>query len=324
MNFIYRDGEKLKNDVSKLYQTIISKASLSVRFVIGHYLSSFYYRDKKHIVNLFQEIFPKEDDRHQDFFAAWEGYLASSLYKELFNALDEYYDYALDLAPTLYPERRKVHNFDKAVATHLALAFAYLDEVQYTKRNKHHLLDKLWSRQDVEKQKEFISFLGRGIISNGNASIEWFKKQNIKLEKLEAFWALILNRNDLPSAIYAEFGFWINHEKDIFDYKWLLATMVKTLGKSKGTINRDYGLLRQLDKFTKTNPEQTLVILQRYLLDGILGGNQDKKWFHLDEEKIAVFKDLYEYKPVRTKALINKLLKKGGRPFWPLIDIIED
>lgn len=322
-NFVYQDGEKLKDDALDLYKKIITKASLSVRFIVGHYLASFYYRDKEKVKEIFKEIFPKGEDRYQDFFAAWEGYLANALYKEVFEALAEFYDYALGLDPSLYPERRKVRDFDGSVATHLALAFAHFDEVQYTAEEKHPLLEKLWDGNDTEKQKEFISFLGRGIISNANASAEWFKKQNVKLEKLQAFWSLILGRTDLLSEIYAEFGFWVNHEKDIFDYNWLIDMMAKTLEKSKGRVEWDYGTMARLDKFAKVDPEKTLIILEKYLIDGIYGDREDRKWFYLDDAKIAVFKDLYKSKPTETKALINKLSEKGGRTFWPLKDIVE-
>ena len=323
-NFVYQDGEKLKDDALKLYKNIIAKASLSVRFIVGHYLASFYSRDKEKIGELFKDIFPKGEDRYQDFFAAWEGYLANTLYKEVFEALGEYYDYALGLDPALYPERRKVRDFDGGVATHLALAFAHFDEVQYTEKEKYPLLEKLWGGKDTEKQKEFVSFLGRGIISNGNATDEWFKEQNVNLEKLKAFWILILGREDLEPEVYAAFGFWVNHSKDIFEYGWLAEMMAATLQKSKGKIDWDYGTLARMDEFTKENQDKALVILEKYLLEGILGDSQGKNWFYVDDEKISVFKELYSAKPEETKALINQLLEKGGRTFWPLKDIIKD
>ncbi len=88
--------------------------------------------------------------------------------------------------------------------------------------------------------------------------------------------------------------------------------------------NWNYGFLAKLDRFAKADPEQTLFVLEKYLLDRVFGATSEKKWFHLDDEKIAVFKDLYKSNPAETKALINKLLEKVGRTFWPFKDIIED
>jgi len=324
VNFVYEDGENLKDDVLELYKKTIGKASLSMRFIIGRYLASFYYRDKEKIGELFEEIFPKSEDRYEDFFAAWEGYLASILYKEMFEALSEYYDYALDLDRALYPERLKVRDFDGGVATHLALAFAHFDEVQYTEKEKHPLLEKLWGGNDTENKKEFVSFLGRGIISNGKATDKWFKEQNVKLEKLKAFWILILGREDLEPEVYATFGFWVNHKKDIFEYGWLAEMMAATLQKSRGKIEWGYGILARMEEFTKANPEKALIILEEYLLEGILGDSQGKNWFYVDDEKVSVFKELYKAKPEETKVLIDQLLEKGDRTFWPLKDIIPD
>lgn len=325
VNFVYRDGEKLQADVFELYKKIISESSLSVRFVIGHYLASFYYRDKTAIKGLFSQIFLKTAESYEDFFAAWQGYLANTLYKELFEALAEYYDYALGLDSSVYPERRKNRDYDldKSVATHLALAFAHFDEAQYTAENKHPLLEKLWGGSDQEKQKEFVSFLGRGIISNGSASDEWFKEKNVKLEKLQAFWVLILEREDLAPEVYAAFGFWVNHSKDIFDYGWLAGVMAKTVEKSQGQLEWDYGTLAKMDEFAKADPASALLILGKYLLEGILG-DAGKNWFYVDDEKVAVFRTLYQAKPDETTALINQLLEKGGRTFWPLKDVIEN
>ena len=144
------------------------------------------------------------------------------------------------------------------------------------------------------------------------------------MEKLKAFWTLVLEREDLEPDVYAAFGFWVNQSKDIFDYGWLTEMMAETLQKSKGKVDWDYGTLKRMEKFIKANPEKALVILEKYLLDGILGGAQEKNWFYVDDEKISMFEELYKAKPDETKTLINQLLEKGGRTFWPLKDIIKE
>lgn len=323
VNFVYRDGESLKDDVFNLYKETIEKASPSVRFVVGHYLGSFYLRDREKIKGIFELIFPQDEDSREEFFVAWEGYLLNALYKELFEDLEEYYKYALSLDSSLYPDRPKTRDLDQGIGTHLALAFAHFDEVQYTEKDKYLLLKQLWNSNDTKKQKEFISFLGRGIISNGNASNEWFEEKNVKLQKLKDFWDLILNRDDLEQVIYEAFGCWVNHKKKIFDYGWLAGMVARTIEKSNGVIDWDHGIVYRLHEFAKADPGKTLVILEKYLLGGILG-DSGKNWFYLDDKKIEVFKELYKVKPEETKDLINKLLEKGGRPFWPLKDIIEE
>lgn len=323
VNFVYQDGVKLKADVLDLYKKTIKNSSISVRFIIGHHLATFYYRDKEKIEELFKEIFPRHATPSSDFFAAWEGYVSNTLYKEMFESLNEYYDYALSINPALYPDRKKVRDFDEAIATHLALAFAHFDEVQYNQKDKYPLLEKLWKGNDTKKQKEFISFLGRGIISHGHASAEWFKEQNVKLEKLKDFWLLILDREDLDPEVYSAFGFWVNHQKDIFDYSWLVGMVAKTLVKSNGKINWDHGIISRLNNFVDVDPSNTFIIVKKYLLDGLYSENSNNRWFYLDDEKIKVFKKLYKAKPTETEELINSLLGKGGSTFWPLKDIVD-
>ncbi|MBU2524427.1 hypothetical protein KKG71_04495, partial [Patescibacteria group bacterium] len=152
----------------------------------------------------------------------------------------------------------------------------------------------------------------------------WFKKNNIKLEKLQDFWELLLTRDDLDKDVYSEFGFWINDKVDIFDdYKWLAEMIAETLTKSKGKIDRDNGLLDRLPEFAESNPDQTLIILNKFFIEGIFGDSNSNKWVHIDNKIISVFEKLYMYDKAKTKALINKLLPKGGRRFWPLKDIVD-
>lgn len=322
VNFLYLDGEELKKDVLRLYEEVIQTAGLSVSFLIGRYLASFYYRDKGQVKDLFDQIFPREEAKLDRFLAVWEGYLSSPVYRELFEELKDYYDYALTIDASRYSERRRFKDLDEGLGAHLALGLAHFDEVKFTTSEKHPLLEKLWNSNDVKKQKAFISFLGRGIISHGNASEEWFKEGNIKLQKLKDFWEWVLQQ-DLDEEVYAAFGTWVNDKKDIFkDYSWLANMMARTLEKSKGRIEWDHSLAKRLPEFAAANPKDTLIILEKYLF-GILG-SQRMNWYRLDDVKISVYETLYKSNPAETKELINKLLENGGRPFWPLRKIVKD
>lgn len=323
VNFVYQDGETLEYKVAQLYDNLIDDSPLFLRFLIGKYLATFYYRDKANVKGYFERIFPRKQENKEEFFAAWEGYLSNSLYIELFEDLEEYYLYALSIKFSEYPDRKGFRDVDQGIGAHLALAFGHFDSVSYTEKKKHKLLASLWESGDINKQKAFISFLGNAIISHEKAGKKWFTEQKIDLQKLRDFWTLILKTTDLDSDVYAAFGFWVNHKKDIFgDYAWLAAMMADTLEKSKGKLDWDYGLTATLPKLAAANPEKTLIIIEKYLLDGVLGEGE-KKWFYLDDAKISAFEILYKAKPTETTSLINKLLEKGGRLFWPLRNIVK-
>jgi hypothetical protein len=319
VNFIYSDGEKLNEDVLDLYKKTIKEATSSIQFVIGRYLASFYFRDEKEVSQLFENIFPRDPQKVKQFSFAWEGYLTNMLYKGLFDVLPEYYEYALSLEPSDVSKKKNTHDIDEGIGTHLALAFSRFGGIKYENEEKDPLLDLLWKSNDVKKQKAFISFLGRGIISHSNAGVAWFEEEKIDLGKLKALWELLLEMR-LDADTYTSFGFWINYKKDIFDYDWLARMIQKTLNKTGGVIEWDHGIENKLLELAKANPEATLKIIERLFMGKL--GAQSMNWFRLDDKKISVFKVLYEKEPAKTKSLINQLLEKGGRPFWPLRDIL--
>ena len=59
--------------------------------------------------------------------------------------------------------------------------------------------------------------------------------------------------------VFFGFGFWMDKEQNVFgDSKWLADHMEKTLEKSKGEINWDYGLIKSLPDLADQVPEETL------------------------------------------------------------------
>lgn len=319
-SFAFFDGKELKEDVFELYKQTIEEATPSVRFVIGRYLWVFYFRDKDQVSQLFEGIFPTDSS---SFLASWEGYLSNSIYQELFEALDPYYQRALEIDSSDYPDRRMTRDLDEAIGTHLALSFAHFDEVQYSKGSQHPLIDLLFTKGSVEKQKSFISFLGRGIVSHGDVSEEWLKSKNVSVDKLKDLWMYLLAL-DLSSDTYSAFGTWVNHRSDfqVFDSAWLARKIAETLIKSEGIIDWEYGTEKRLLEFANADPEATLIIFEKIFL-GSLVNAQRLNWFSLDDDQIEAFRVLYEFDHEKTEDLINQLLIKGGKPFWPLKDIIN-
>lgn len=320
VSFVFLDGKELKEDVLNLYKEIIVSATPSLRFLIGRYISSFYFRSKENISELLESIFPRERIPTDASLAAWEGYLTSSLHEELFDVISPYYEYALKLNPELYPQREGFSDIDEAVGVHLALAFSHFKDVRYDENIKHHLLEVLFIKGNLKQQQGFISFLGRGVISHGKAKDDWFKEKNVDLTDFKKLWELLLEE-DLETAVYQSFGFWVNDKIDVFDYIWLADMVAKTLEKTGGIINWDRGIEIRLQKFADVNPEATIIILKNLLIGGLIG-SQRMNWYQVKDTQIEVFKTIYKENPGATKDLINELLEKGGRTFWPLRKIV--
>lgn len=324
IQYIYNEGPTslISQEEKDLFEEILeNEKSTAVYFTIGQFIGAF-YKDKEYFSSILDRVFPI-NDKTKDilYFASWEGYLSNSLYKELFKELEKYYEYAINLEPTIYPTRKYLRGLDESIAVHLALAYIHFEF------NKEDELFKLfWDKQNETRHYEFISFIGRSYLTISKASDEWFKEQNINKERFLDIWDLVLSKDFEPKT-YSGFGFWINPDKEIIDDSEIIERFDQTLEKSGGDIDWDYGFINRLENFAKINPEKTLKCIELYLLtvDGDLNPHRGVPMFSLDNE-IKNALDIC-YVNDRTKQLvidlIDKLIEKGSNVFWGLKDIIK-
>ncbi len=331
VQFIYPDGEdfandapvKIHDDVKGLYQKIVQDdTGLSIRFVLGHYLASFYFRDKAWIRTLLPHIFPSDADKKDRYLAALEGYLASTLYGGLFEELVKYYARAIETRREDYTERKYTKDTDEALGTHIALAFMHFSDFGF----ESPLFKQFWKVPNVTRQKEFVSFVGRYSISRGEAGDEWFKEKEISKEKLMQFWDWALRQDGMEPEVFSGFGFWINPDKKIFDVSWLASHVAETLRRSGGDIDWNHALAKQLVNFAEVAPGETLKIVTRYFLDakGEALNLHRKSWFQVDRDMKEVLTILYRNPSTKSGVygLVNKLIEVGSTPFWGLEEIL--
>ena len=171
-----------------------------------------------------------------------------------------------------------------------------------------------------------MGFLGREFVSGNNARAhELFKKEPESKRRLKDFWDWLLENYENPKP-FIQFGFWINLENGIFEPAWLAERVKKTLVKSKGALDSDYKLTESIARLAEANPKDTLEIARWYLLDGgIQKGEQRALLLYTDDwvQWKKAFKILHENQGTKSEtfALINKLIRDGGRPFWDLKEI---
>jgi len=322
--FTENDGKILTDDIKDIYKKVLTDDSLAVRFVIGRYLPSFYFRDKDFITGLFPEIFPKNDpDKKDIYLATWEGYLSNTLYDKLFVALNDYYSYAIMLDPKDYTQRKYLKGLDESLAIHIALAFAHLGlEIN------NPLFFEFWKKKNTTRHKEFISFIGRSCLTRSQAGDDWLKENKVSKEKLIKFWDWALENVSEPKVLPG-FGFWINPDKEILADDIIVEKIVNTLKKSNGDIDWDYGLLRRLPTFAEKNKEKTLEIIINYLLDSKNNLNQNRRVPFLQDVEIKeslriIYNDGDTAIKQKVIDLINVLIEKGSSIFWGLKDIISE
>lgn len=320
--FTENDGKILAEDTKELYRVTLSDDSLAVRFVIGRYLASFYFRDAAYIEGLFPEIFPKDDPNKKDIYlATWEGYLSNTLYDKLFEALKVYYGHAITLDSKDYTPRKYFKGLDESLAIHLALAFAHLGlEIQ------DDLFKQFWAKKNIIRHKEFISFIGQSCITRDQAGDEWLEKNKVSKEKLFKFWDWALG-NITDQEVLSGFGYWINYKKEILNDMDVISKLADTLKKSDGDVEWSYGFLERLPIFAEKNGEKTLQIIHSYLLDSKNNINHNRHVPLLHDDKIKEsLRIIYKNGDValgqKVTDLINTLIEKGSSAFWELKEVI--
>jgi hypothetical protein len=331
--FVYQDGKrfskedkiKIAADVKRLYEDVLKKENTrALMFMFGHYLPSFYFRDKNWMHGLLSKIFPEESAKKHLYLAAWEGYLANNLYEEIFfdPAFQKLYERSLALTGDEDPKRKYFKEPDEGIAVHLALAF-----VVYHKRFgfDHSLFKEFWKQNNIERQAKFVSLIGRMFVSGDNAQAnELLKKEPESRERLIKFWEWLLKNYTNPK-LFIEFGFWANLEKKIFEPVWLAKQIKATLEKTKGVLEWDYALTKSINELAKAAPKETLEIARLCLLEGGVRGGKMRMPFMYEDEWFGVLKALYENAETKdtTYALIDDLIREGGSTFWKLKEIIQ-
>jgi len=319
--FTENDGKTLLEDVQTVYREILKDDSLAARFVIGRYLASFYFRGADFITGLFKEIFPKDEpDKKDIYLATWEGYLSNTLYDKLFTSLKDYYKYAITLDQKDYTQRKYLKGLDESLAIHLALAFAHLGV-----KLEDDLIREFWGKSNVKRHKEFISFIGRNCLTRDNTE----REEKLDKDKLIKFWEWALEQNNIPHEVLSAFGFWINPDKEMLDDKVVITNIAKTLEKSGGDIEWDYGLLRRITTFAEKDGEKTLDIIKNYLLNSKKELNPHRGFpFMYQDEVKAALKTIYKNGDATIKdgikELINTLIGRGSSLFWDFKDIIDE
>lgn len=327
--FIEQDGKKfakdatskISEDVKKIYEDVLGKESTrAIRFMFGHYIPFFYYRDHNWMESdIFPVLFSTDKDKFDLYLASWEGYLASSLYDELFKKLHSEYARAIALDPTIYTKRRYRTNLDDGIATHLALAYVHFKDFTFDSD----LYKSFWSTPNAKRWSEFISFIGRSVISRDQPK-NWLKEHpEVDPKKLEAFWDWALEHCSDKKAL-EEFGFWMQTKDDIFDSVWLAERIDKTLEKTGGDIDWEIGFVDSLPALAKVAPERTLSALRRHLIDGSIL-KEARGYIRVDGNLTEVLGTLYSNPSTKngTYQLINELLPIGGGQFWGLKDILK-
>ncbi len=333
VQFVFQDGRKLNeddeveisDDVKELFERVLrNENTRALMFLYGYHLPSFYFGDRDWIRSLLPWIFDQEPARKHLYTAAWEGFLANSLYSVMFfdPEIQLLYQRALDLTDSDFPRQQK--HFEKpaeGIAQHLALAFMHYEEFGFD----HQLFKVFWNNDSPKQHAYFVNFIGRSFISREKAEESFEFSQEVK-RRLRELWEWLLQKDE-KQEVHMEFGLWINLDKGIFEPAWLAQRVRQTLEKTTGFLTWDNGLVKTSPQLAQAAPKDTFEIARLYLHEGgVRGPNQQAVWlWDSDNKWFEVFEILYRNPSTRveTEGLINRLVVEGGRAFWPLKRILE-
>jgi len=312
---------KISADIATVYEEVLKNENTNaIMFMFGHYVAFFYYRDAEWIEKTIMPLlFPKDTTKKDLYLAAWEGYLSSTLYDELFKKFHDEYARAIALDPTTYTKRKYRSDLDEAIAIHLALAYVHFGDFNFDSD----LYKAFWSNINPKRWAEFVSFIGRSVISRDRPK-DWLKEHSeVNPKKLEAYWDWALDNCDDKKTLQG-FGFWMQTKDDIFDTVWLADHIDRTLEKTGGDIEWEIGFVDSLPTLANKAPEKTLSALRRYLIDGSIL-KKARGYIRVDGNLIDAMKTLYTNNSTKggTYKLINELLPIGGGQFWGLKDILK-
>jgi hypothetical protein len=245
------------------------------------------------------------------------------LYKEMFFDADiqKLYERGIGLAETEDPNRKQFKDPDEGLATHLGLAFMFYEAFGF----EHPLFKAFWEG-NPQRHGEFVSFLGRMFVSGQNANAnKLLESEPRATERLKALWDWALTTYS-SATLFNDFGFWINLEKPIFEPNWLAERARKTLEKTKGLLDWDYGLVRSIIELAQNVPQETLTIAKLYLLEGGVRNRQQRRIpMHINKEWLEAFRVLHNNTATKkaTHALVDDLIREGGSTFWGLKEILQ-
>jgi hypothetical protein len=311
---------KISDDVFSVYKELLVQENTgAIRYLYGYYLPFFYYRAVEPVKELFPEMFTKGPETIHLYLAAWEGYLGRSLFKEVFDELQNEYERAINNDPSIYPKRSYSTDLDEGLAVHLALAYIHFKD--FTLDSK--LFKMFWQAKNKKRHQEFVAFIGRHIISRETPKDFLKEHPEVEVNKLMQFWDWLL-ANETDPDVFAEFGFWMNTTDGLYEDVPALTRRIRaTLEKSNGRVNWEIRLMDSLPLLAEKAPVDTVEILRLYFTPLDMSP-QYRDFMHVDADLVKIFRKLYQNPATNTQThrLIDELLPLGNGAFWQLREVL--
>ena len=236
-------------------------ASLSVRFICGQFSPWLYLYDRVWAREVIDDLFPRAHMNRR--YAAWEGYLSRQLFEEVFDALRDVYELAIDDLNPSIPDRRYWFDPIVGLGQHLVIAYAFGTD------SSGYLCRRFFREADAKQRGDVVSFGGRVYVHRNRQPGELTPDD----DRLRSFWEWRLAESDDTEEL-ANFGWWVRPGR--FDDQWQLQMLEGTLKKTKGVIQPDFEVLKALSVMATARPLEVARVLD--LLVGSAGAQRRLLW----------------------------------------------
>jgi len=272
-------------------------SSISRQAVLGYYLSTLYYFDKKWIITQLSKLFKNQNEVLSR--AAWDSYLLGKIYRDVFEDLsDEYFIHVRKLSTPQFKDDR-LWKFDERVIEHITLAYFF------KMKNAEKIFNHMLNHSHEKVLSHCAWHIGRILKEHKDKPSKSFD-----IESFRKIWknSKLTSNEDLRS--------WVEYSP--FGKNETLQLLYNSLKKSTKSIRFLSFLVEELESYAKTNPQSTLKCL-----DVLVRARAKDPEFHIGREGLrTVLKILFENKKTKKKTitLIHHLGELGYNEYSDLLD----
>jgi len=222
--------------------------SPAIRSVYGSRVPNFFYLNKPWLEANKDKIFDASNP--ELLWAAWEGYLANSVIKEVFEVLkDQYFEFIKHLG-SIEKNGYRAADADQRFSQHIAIICANEPE-------HYDLVETFFKNARTKERSSSINFVGRVILRE----IETFEDKESVKQRLGALWdqRISLSKDQCDTEELQEFGWWFKYSP--FPQKETLDRTIKTLELTEGIIDVPYEITEELKLYATEHPLESIIIL---------------------------------------------------------------
>jgi hypothetical protein len=272
---------------------------LQITAILGYRFPWLMYLSKTWATENADRIFPRSSESRWRWEAAWCAYVAfSGAYNDVFEALKDQYEKAVDEVSTKHMFKKSRFDLDQGLAQHLAVYYwRQLITLQ------HPMLVKFLTLGGKEPTSSFISHIGRGMSDVKDIPQNVTDSLRALAEWMTSSWKP--RRKDANRAL-AAFGWWFPHEF-LGDANWRLRMLRGAIRKAGDAQNIDR-VLKELDKLAPEAP--TLVVA---CLKGLVDRSpKETTAYFLASHSATILERAVEVADATTKAKIGQIADHFG------------